>query len=406
MNGARVGDITVTHTGLNNPLLVRLSGVGQAAGAPAFTATPASVTFGPIHSGTTSEVETVTVSNVGGASGLEITDVSLVGLEAPQYAIVGNTCMANGAPVVVPVDGTCTVDVIFSPLALEAGVSQVALRFTDNEAGSPQDVLLNGTASAANKVAATLLSPDNGFPMYYGDDTGTRVEPCLDPDSGLCVLAGFTPGPGPVTFPTNFPNEFFYSIADSDVVDVGPIDGCTATSGTALLRVALEGSTGLVPGDQLTFGRTRVTVKGNGLCPSTPYTFVTPYGPVLLTTDGAGNIPANAGTTDVGSAVFSDALASPIAASFPRWNPNVAPAAPAGYLGDPRTLHRIVGGTYVPAGAAGAFNGFEVRDAAANVLGSTDKFLVSGKLAASLHTTGTALDFGHVNINVTSPPRR
>ena len=65
------------------------------------------------------------------------------------------------------------------------------------------------------------------------------------------------------------------------------------------------------------------------------------------------------GTEDIGCGAappatcnFADALGSRIAESFPRWDPAVAPAAPAGYLGEPGALHPIVGGTYTPPGRA------------------------------------------------------
>ena len=404
-DGPREAHLAITHDGLNNPLQIRLVGVGQAQAA-AFSAAPTSVTFGPVHVGQPSEVEMVTISNVGGLAPLQVTDVALVGLEAAQYAIVGNTCMDGGLPVDVPVDGTCTVDVVFTPL--EAGASEVALEFTDNATGSPQSVVITGEASAAAPLDSALLSPDNGFPMFYGDANGVRVEPCLDPTDALCVLAGFDAGGNPVDFPGNFPEEFFYSIADSDQVSVAPIDGCAvATPGTADLRIALEGTfanTTPTPGEQTTFGRTRVTA--DGLCPGTSYTFVTPYGPVLFAADNAGVIKATDATIDIGvDTPFDGALASPIAQSFPRWNPNVAPAAPAGYLGDPRAAHTIVGGTHVPDGASGAFNGFEVRNGAGELLGGTDQFIVSGKLAASLHNSASALDFGNLNIGVPSDPQ-
>ena len=263
-DGPREAHLAVTHDGLNTPLQIRLVGVGQAQAA-AFSASPTSVTFGPVHVGQPSEVEKVTISNVGGLAPLSVTAVDLVGLEAPQYAIVGNTCMDAGLPVEVPVDGSCAVDVVFTPL--EAGASQVALEFTDNATASPQSILLNATASSAVPVDSALIHPNNGFPMYYRDGNGLRVEPCINPSDTRCVLAGFDAGGNPVTFPTNFPDEFFYSIADSDDVSVAPIADCTSTPtpGTANLRVALEGSFAngaaatAVAGDQITFGRTRVT---------------------------------------------------------------------------------------------------------------------------------------------------
>ena len=58
-----------------------------------------------------------------------------------------------------------------------------------------------------------------GFPNWYQDTTGTRIEPCLDVNDPFCVVL---PNPGvfdpafPMVLPDNFPDEFFYSVVDSD----------------------------------------------------------------------------------------------------------------------------------------------------------------------------------------------
>jgi hypothetical protein len=160
--------------------------------------------------------------------------------------------------------------------------------------------------------------------------------------------------------------------------------------------MALEGSFANgtpIAGDQITFGRMRVVV--DGLCPSVPYTFITPWGPTTVTTDATGAIKAKAGTTDVGSTPATAALAGPIAAGFPRWNPNVGLAAPAGFLGDGASYHVITGGTYTPPGSTGTQNAFVIQDSAGNEIARTDQFLVSGKVAGPLQSNVHTLDFGH-----------
>jgi hypothetical protein len=124
-------------------------------------------------------------------------------------------------------------------------------------------------------------------------------------------------------FPSNYPSEFFYQIADSDLIST---PGCNGTTpGFALLRMALEGSfaNGVPePGQQIVFARIRIKVT-SGLCPNTSYTFTTPYGPVgpfLTNTDGG--IPANAGTVDIDPALTSIVLTNGLL----RWDPAYAPA--------------------------------------------------------------------------------
>src|SRR5438477_8754306 len=53
------------------------------------------------------------------------------------------------------------------------------------------------------------VDPVHGFPQYYQDSTGLALQPCLDL---VCDPALPVPDPTlPVSFPNNFPDEFFYS---------------------------------------------------------------------------------------------------------------------------------------------------------------------------------------------------
>ncbi len=411
--GNRSATLTLRHTGLNDPFVVPLTGVGQAGNGAAISFEPRSLAFGPLGTGRTSSVETVLVSNAGGASDLVVTAATIGGVQ-PQYTIVANRC----AGVAVPVDGSCGIDVAFTPTA--AGTANTTLTVTDNAPGGTHSIPLTGSGfGGAKAVAATL--DGNGFARYYQDANGVRLEPCLD--SANCVLL---PDPTydpaqPVSFPGNFPGEFFYTVADSELL---PLDGCggTTAAGTALLRVALEGSfvNGQpVPGEQTTFTRIRLFVK-SGLCPNVSYDAVTPYGIFSFGTDANGALKRTDGTQDVGCpaavgtpCAFADALVSPGPAmlttdtpieGFLRWDLNVG-APPAGYLGDAASLHKVVGGTYVPPGAAGAFNGFQIRERAGNVVASTDRFIVAGKVAGPLFADTPSVDFGHVDQGQASTTR-
>src|SRR5262245_8250946 len=63
------------------------------------------------------------------------------------------------------------------------------------------------------------IEPTNGFPAYYVDTSGLGLEACLDPTSGLCLITPVDlPNPAaPVSFPGNFPEEFFYWSGDADL---------------------------------------------------------------------------------------------------------------------------------------------------------------------------------------------
>ena len=394
--GNRTGVLGVAHSGLNNPASVALSGIGGAVGtSAAISFSPRSITFAQLHTGSTSPLQTVTVSNAGGTLPLTIVDpVTIGGTGAASFSVVDNRC-------VDPVDpgATCQIDIAFTPQS--AGPKSGTLVLTDNAPGTTHTVALTGIGSDATATVSASVDPRNGFPSWYQDANGVRLEPCLDVASGHCVVlrdATFNPA-NPVSFPTNFPGEFFYALADSNIIST---PGCAGTApGTAFLRVALEGSfAGGTPavGDQTTFGRIRIVVT-SGLCASTPYTFLTPYGTFQFTTDANGGFARNDATTNVGCGAapcnFADAVVSLPAGSFLRWAPINGLTPPAGFLGDGTSYRKVVGGTYIPAGASQPVNEFTIADSAGNVVGSTDTFLVSAKVAGPLLASSYTVDFGH-----------
>jgi hypothetical protein len=252
-------------------------------------------------------------------------------------------------------------------------------------------VLVISTSAPFAQAQAVSASKDaNGFPLWYEDANHVRVQPCLDPADPNCIVladAFFDPAQ-PEVFPTNFPGEFFYFVADSDKV-ITP--GCPAAGiapGTALTRVAMEGSfvTGApFPGDQIAFARIRIVVKG-GLCPNTQYQFTHPYGTEIVTTDAFGGVVANKKgfTEDIGClgapCNFSQALTSRVFHGF-----LVSANAPAGYLGDAVTLATVTGGTN---------NFFRIQEMNGNVVAETSLFTVSGKLAGPLYASPSTVDFG------------
>ncbi len=269
-------------------------------------------------------------------------------------------------------------------------------------------VLPATSASAAGGVPAvsTAVDPNNGFPLWYEDSGGTRLEPCLNAADANCVVladAGFVPA-RPLAFPTNFPSEFFYLVADSTKIAT---NGCSGgiKPGNVFMRAALEGAFANgapVPGQQMTFGRVRLTATG--LCAGGSYVATTPFGQITFTTDGTGSLARTAGTTDIGcvpvataTCDFKLALNSPVAKSFLRWDPAVAPTAPAGYLGDAVTAHRITGATYTAPGDPAPANFFRITGTKLNNPLTTNTFTVSGKIAGPLSAAPSRVDLGGVD---------
>jgi hypothetical protein len=247
---------------------------------------------------------------------------------------------------------------------------------------------LTGVGSAIAATQVTQLNPgglaevgpvntETGFPSWYKDKDGTRLELCLDGGNPLC---GFLPGDIPdeslpISFPDNFPDEAFYMLAGSELELPG--------EGSAVLVLALEAafSNSVTAGDQVVFGRQRVVVKGGP--PNTTLTFQHPYGTLTIDTDGAGDGKL---VEDISPAVgnFTTPLKSNIG-PFLKWDPAVAPAAPEGYLGDPAQDHAVVGSPF-------NHNKFSVSGGGLAL--ETDQFSLQGKIATN---NGVNADYAMVN---------
>jgi len=140
----------------------------------------------------------------------------------------------------------------------------------------------------------------------------------------------------PVSYPNNFPGEFFYQLAGAELTVQG-VD----------LRIGmdLEGAWAaeqVVPGDQMVFGRVRIRAKDapDGVT----WRITHPYGVDQFTTSNGDGINM---TEDIGitPGAFGGALKSRIG-PFLTWDPAIAPQAPAGYTGDPGVDHQVVGSPY------------------------------------------------------------
>jgi hypothetical protein len=248
-------------------------------------------------------------------------------------------------------------------------------------------VTLAGTGLAATTVtvrnlgglkAAGPVNTEYGLPAWYEDSQGVRLEPCLDNANPLCaILPDEVPNPdAPISFPDNFPAEFFYQLVDSSIDLPG--------GGRAVLTLGLEAAWAndvVQNGDQIVFARTRVVVK-DGPANET-LTFKHPFGELTVDTDGTGDGRL---VEDISPSIgnFTAALKGNYG-PFLRWDPAVAPAAPEGYMGDPGRPHAVVGSPL-------DYNEFSTVVGGTTI--ATDQFTVSGKIATN---TGVTADLAVVN---------
>lgn len=381
--GSRTADLVLRHSGQNDPLTVPLSGVGAApAGQPAISAAPATVMFGDRAVGTISESQIIHVSNQGGSAPLTV-GVPTVDAGAPF--VLANDCVAPVAP-----EGSCGIRVQFAPAAAGPATATVTI---PSDAGTVTVQVTGRGAEPGPAVAAGRTSAN--FPTWIQDNNGVRLEQCLVAVN--CVLlsdATFDAGK-PVAFPTNYPMESFYSIVDSDLITIPAQlcpDGTESLGGTALLRFATE-ATFLTPqpqaGAQSLFNRIRV--RADGLCANMTYEFEHPYGTSEVLADGEGVINETFDSPD-----FVVNTTDPVLSGFLRWDPNVAPAAPAGHLGDGLSLHRIVGSNYRLDPAGEPVNHVAVRLPGGPTVARTDLFAVAGRLAGPVVAGVDSLDLGTV----------
>lgn len=132
------------------------------------------------------------------------------------------------------------------------------------------------------------VSVDNGFPIWYEDSNGLRLDLCLD-QNGFCLTA--EPNPAlPISFPDNFGAEAFWWMAEAPAANAG-IDG--------LLTLAMEAAfanENPVNGDQVAFARIRIRVN---VPVDGAYTVTHPFGVITFP-----NVTAAAGinvTQDIGN---------------------------------------------------------------------------------------------------------
>lgn len=254
--------------------------------------------FGRFNTGTLSPNTVITISN-GGTGGVTITNVAITGANAGDFTLVSTTCInATLTPT-----GTCLATVRFNPLAI--GSRNANLTVTDTAAGSQHLVPLRGTGlnPAIPNKAVGPVDPRVGYPLWYQDELGTKVQLCLDL-SGNCITTPPLAGAASVTTANiNFPDEAFYWYADARIT--------RTIGGNVRLVLAKEAAfTTELPsvGNQITFDRIRVRI--DQLTPGATYTITHPFGVMTATANADGGIVINSAlkTTATASTTASGAF--------------------------------------------------------------------------------------------------
>ena len=265
-------------------------------------------------------------------------------------------------------------------------------------------------ARAVERAGPT--DPQNGYPLWYEDSTGLRLDLCVD-GPPLCLEGLPDPTqPGVVAADpanSNFPEEAFWWQGEASID--------RPVGNRALLVLAREAAfggadEGVRNGDQVSFSRVRIRI--DGLVAGETYTIRHPYGTdtfVAEPSDQNGGIINF--TEDIGCALspnpaspgcdFGDALFGRVD-PFLTWDPSVGPAPPRGYVGDPNIEHRVVGSP-VTDSAGNPQNYFQITGPNAGGPGvnsvRTDLFSIQGKISGppiSLDASATPIKFGQSTV--------
>src|SRR5215210_1345115 len=149
-------------------------------------------------------------------------------------------------------------------------------------------VVLVGLPAYAQLTDVAPRVDRTGFPRWYQDNTGVKVNLCVD--ARLCLGGDVRPNPNKPASPTvdanpkkpglqpNMPDEAFYTVARAET----ELDDGGRIRWRAVLEGAFGGTGAVKAGKQVTF--TRVQVTGSNIDPTaypegTDLSFRTPYGP-------------------------------------------------------------------------------------------------------------------------------
>jgi hypothetical protein len=154
---------------------IQLTGTGVTPGAIGFPSlSSASLEFGNVIVNTTQNVntppipdpQTVVISNQSSTALLTVSSLTIVGTNASDYAITPVAGDCTAAPFTLPIFGSCTLTVTFTPSAL--GDRTAAINVVDNAPLSPQQISLDGTGVPSRPVQGYWLVGSDGGVFAFG----------------------------------------------------------------------------------------------------------------------------------------------------------------------------------------------------------------------------------------------
>jgi hypothetical protein len=258
---------------------------------------------------------------------------------------------------------------------------------------------IHGSAQAALfAVDQGPYSPQNGnFAQWYQDTHGRTLDLCLGKalssrvpstpgvPSYMCTLAvaaGVFDDNQPTVFPTNFPDEAFWFLADAAI----PTAGATALNlkYTAALEAAFGGGDP-APNDQISLARIRIRMDAPV---AGTYTITHPYGVDVFQVDTPGTKAINM-TRDIGIGSpgnYSGALAGDVgpflrSVNGPYIETDPTTGIASSYIGDPNLTEQVTGSPFN--------TNFIHVEGPNGIDGRTDVFGITGRLSTVVRPTPT-----------------
>jgi hypothetical protein len=228
-------------------------------------------------------------------------------------------------------------------MKLKAAAALAALTLTVGSGLAVAAVITPGT-NGPGLAEVGPVSATDGFPVWYKDKTGLRLENCIVGAAvdAFCPAVADLPDPSaPLSFPGNYPDEAFYAISAATM---------DTRTGKALAAIQLEqGLPTPVDGAQVTFARVRYIIDAT---PNQSYKITSPSGATTLLAPADGLIKD---TEDIGIGApgdFSGALGGRLG-PFLTWDtyPTDTALKPDAlgkdtYVGDGVTPHQVKGSPY------------------------------------------------------------
>jgi hypothetical protein len=176
--GTLTATLNFTDTASNSPQQVALTGLGTSA---SVTATPASLSFGSINTGSTSGAQTITVTN-GTSSSVTFSGTGITGTNAADFAVSSTTCGSTLAA-----SASCTASIVFKP----AATGSFSASWSTTAGSTALAVALSGTGASSSGGRVTVSPGSLSFgSINTGSTSASQTATVTNGTSSSVTLSG------------------------------------------------------------------------------------------------------------------------------------------------------------------------------------------------------------------------